>query len=122
MINNGKPEQALPLALAALKEEPQSEWGNRLAGIAYLQMKDKDQARGEKYLKKAIDINPTAYAATELGILRLEQKRYEEAQKLGQQAIELDSGHSGGYSVIVDEIEDRAKLDPHQAESMLVRR
>lgn len=115
LINNGKPEQALPLALAALKEEPQSEWGNRLAGIAYLQMKDKDQARGEKYLKKAIDINPTAYAATELGILRLEQKRYEEAQKLGQQAIELDSGYSGGYSVIVDEIEDRAKLDPHQA-------
>lgn len=112
LIVKGKPAEALPLVLASLEQEPESEWGQRIAGIAYLELKD---PRGEEYLKRAMEIRPTAYSAAELGILRIAQKRYDEAQKLGQQAIELDSAVRNGYVVLIREIKERAQSDPNQA-------
>jgi len=112
LIHNGKPDQALPLALDSLREEPLSEWGLRLAGIAYI--RTGEAIKGEEYLIKALNIKPTAYAATELGRLRLTEKKYDDARAFGQQAIRLDPQYEAGYYILVSEINDRAESEPAQ--------
>jgi len=112
LMVKGKPEEALPLVLASLEQEPESEWGQRIAGIAYLELKD---PRGEEYLKRAMAINPTAYAAAALGKLRMAQRRYDDAQKFAQQAIELNPVEPEGYIVLLLEIEERAQSEPNRA-------
>ena len=113
LIVQNKPAEALQFVLASLTAEPKSEWGQRIAGIAYFQMKD--QGHAEEHLQKAMEIQPTALAAAQLGELRVAQQRYQEALTFSQRAISLDPEDSGGYDVLIMEIKARMQSDPNQA-------
>jgi tetratricopeptide (TPR) repeat protein len=104
LVGAGKNAEALPLILASLEEEPNSEWGQRLAGIAYSQSGDAQKA--EQHLQEAMRIRPTAYSEAELGGIRLQQKRYADARGFAQQAIEADPRWEGGYDVLVASIQN----------------
>jgi tetratricopeptide (TPR) repeat protein len=104
LITADKSNKALPLILASLQSEPNSEWGQRLAGIAYVRLGD--TLKGEAYLMEAMHIKPTVYSEHELGELRLTQKRYPEARAFAKQAIETDPNWQGGYSLLEDSVQN----------------
>jgi tetratricopeptide (TPR) repeat protein len=131
-ITAGKTDKALPLILASLEREPDSEWGERLAGIAYI--RSGDTPRGEEYLNKAMHIMPTVYSEVELGSLRVMQKRYPEARAFARRAIEIDPKYGDGYDVLEDSVqnpqeasetvawlEKYAKMDPPIRSAIMVR-
>jgi tetratricopeptide (TPR) repeat protein len=104
LIFAGRSKEALPLALASLKKDPNSEWGQRLAGIAYIDLKD--PGKGEEYLQAAMHIKPTAYSEVELGQLRITQKRYAEARAYAEQAIETDPDWSSGFDTLQNTVQN----------------
>ena len=104
LLNANKNDQALALLRPSLAADPTSEWGQRLAGIAYHRLGDTQEA--EQHLKEAMRIQPTAYSEAELGSMRLEQKRYAEARSFAQQAIDTDPKWIGGFSVLQDSVQN----------------
>ena len=93
-----KNKEALKLALASLEKDPKSERGQRLAGIAYINLKE--TGKGEEHLQIAMGIQPTAYAASQLGELRITQKRFAEARAFAEQAIDIDPNWPSGYETL----------------------
>jgi tetratricopeptide (TPR) repeat protein len=115
LITADKSDKALPLILASLQSEPNSEWGQRLAGIAYVSLGDTQ--KGEAYLMEAMRIGPTVYSEYALGDLRITQKRYAEARVFAKQAIETDPTWQGGYTLLEDSV--RTAQDASEAAALL---
>lgn len=99
-LNVGNPKEALHFALASLADEKDSEWGQRLVGIAYHRLSNLSEA--ENSLNRALAIMKTESAYEELARLRLEQGRKQEALSLAEKAIETDDSVPNAYGVLED--------------------
>jgi tetratricopeptide (TPR) repeat protein len=110
-IEEGKPSDGLRFALAANAEEPKSEWGLRLAGVAYHELHNLPEA--ERCLRDALDVKETALAYGELAAIRLDKGKKDEAFTLAEKALELDRSYLWPLTIIqagVTDAEDARKV------------
>ena len=97
-IDSGKTAEAMRYALASVKDDENSEWGQRLVGIAHRKMGNLPEAA--KSLERALKIQPTMQAYSELAGVRLDQGNKKEAFALAEKGIELDSTATLPYGVL----------------------
>ena len=89
----GRLPQALRLAMQVLEVSPNDRSALREIGIIHLQSGRLREA--EKFFRRYVNIKPGADALQLLGQIVTRFKRYEEADALLKQALELDPNHGG---------------------------
>ncbi len=100
LIQASQPKAALPFALAAVKDEPKSELGQRLLGMSYRLLGRLPES--EAALTRALQIEETPDALSEMALLRFDQNQMKEAHELAAKAIQKDPEGSQAYSVLTD--------------------
>jgi tetratricopeptide (TPR) repeat protein len=111
-LDAGNPAEGLRFALASVNDDKNSEWGQRLVGIAYHRLGKASEA--EQSLQRALNIQKTEQSYSELAYLRLEQGKKNDAFGLAEKAIEIDSDAATPYGVF-----ERGVSDPAEAKEVI---
>lgn len=97
-LDANNPAEGMRYAIASVKDDENSEWGQRLVGIAYRMQGKLPEAA--KSLQHALSIQETVAAYTELARVRLEQRDKKEAFALAEKGIALDPNDTSSYGVL----------------------
>ena len=95
-LGSGRAQKAIDLCLRAVARNNEDVNMVALLGAAYLQVNDLERA--ERFLKQAVDLAPTfAKPHEDLGILMIQDERFDEAIPLLEKAIRLDPSMANAY-------------------------
>jgi tetratricopeptide (TPR) repeat protein len=98
LIQSGQPKEALTFAQATVKDEPKSELGQRVLGMAYHLLKR--FAESEAALTRALQIEETPESLSEMASLRFDQNQTAAAYQFATKAIQKDPEGSQAYPVL----------------------